>query len=68
MDSKTKGADVTAPRMSRWLAYARSKASGMLKSTQRSPFEEGLRLTLVARNPERRGAPLPQSGEHLTKA
>jgi len=65
MDSKVCAADAPAPRVSRWLAYARSTASRVFRST---PIEEGLRLnSILAPRAEKRDAPVPGSVEHLTK-
>lgn len=67
MDAKKVRADAPAPRVNRWLAYARSTASRLMKSKQRSPFEEGLKLTFVAPKPERREVPVRESEAHLSK-
>jgi hypothetical protein len=62
MDSKVFAADAPAPRRKRWLAYARSTASRVLKSLQPTPFDEAVRLnSLFARNPEKRDVRLQDS-------
>ncbi len=67
MDAKVCAADAPAPQMRRWLDYARSVASRMLESTQRTPFEEGLKLmSILAPRAEKRDASL-DSVEQLTK-
>jgi transposase len=64
MDSKTCAADAPAPRTNRWFAYARSTASRVLKSAQRTPFEEALKLnSIFAQSPEKRDARLQDSVE-----
>lgn len=69
MDSKVCAADGPAPRTNRWMAYMRSVASRVLKSTQRSPFDEVLKLnSLFTANSAKRDASLPDSVEHMTKA
>jgi hypothetical protein len=61
MDAKVFAADAPAPRAKRWLAYARSTASRLLKLVQRTPFEE-LRLnSLFAQGPEKRDVRLQDS-------
>jgi hypothetical protein len=68
MDSKACAADTPTPQMSRWLAYARSMASRMLRSTQRTPFDDGLKLNyILAPRAEKRDAALADSVERLTK-
>jgi DNA-directed RNA polymerase subunit RPC12/RpoP len=70
MDSKVGSGTATetaSPRISRWLASARSILSRVL--TRRAPFEDGLRLnSIFARKLETTEAPLPDTLGRLTKA
>ena len=69
MDSKVWAPGGPAPRTGRWMGYLRSAASRVLRSAQRSPFEEGLKLnSLFATNSAKRDAGLPDSVRHMTKA
>jgi hypothetical protein len=69
MDSKVYAADVPAPKTNRWFSHLRAVASRVLKSTQRSPFDEVLKLnSLFTANSAKREASLPDSVEHMSKA
>lgn len=58
MDSKVYAADTPAPRAGRWMTYIWSMASRVWKSTQRSPFDEVLKLnSLFTTNSAKRDLP-----------